>query len=195
MHQPSDRVLQFKDSIFGIMSAKAREAGAINLSQGFPDFDGPEFVKAAVLEEIKKGNNQYAPFPGTPNLRSSVSDYIKKYYDISYDPNTEITVSCGATEGIFLSILSTVNPGDEVIVFEPFYDSYVSSILTAGGIPVPICIKGPDFTIPYEELESKINSKTKLVIFNNPYNPVGRVFSKYELENLAKIIKNTIFFL
>jgi aspartate/methionine/tyrosine aminotransferase len=185
MIEPSKRVQEFSDSIFGVMSRMANENNAINLSQGFPNFDGPEFVKDFVTKHIKEGRNQYAPFPGTPNLREQVSGYYKRFYDLDYSAASEVSISCGATEGIFLSILSTVNPGDEVIVFEPFYDSYVSSIKVAGGIPVPVTLSAPDFSINADELEKAITNKTKLLIFNNPQNPTGRVYSKDELQILV----------
>ncbi len=182
---PSNRVLNFKDSIFGVMSKMANEAGAVNLSQGFPDFDGPSFVKDYAIEAINKGHNQYAPFPGTIELRSSVARYLKRFYDLNYSKDTEISVSAGATEGIFLAVLSVVNPGDEVIVFEPFYDSYISSIEVAGGIPRVVTLKSPDFTFSKQDLEALYSDKTKCILFNNPNNPTGRVFNDSELKILA----------
>ncbi len=182
MIRPSKRVQVFQDSIFGIMSKKANEHNAINLSQGFPDFDGPDFVKEYALEAIKDGKNQYSPFPGIIELRESVSQYLKSYYDLDYCKEGEVSICCGATEGIFLSILSIINPGDEVIVFEPFYDSYISSIQVAGGIPKVVTLNSPDFSFTPEDLENVYSSQVKAIILNNPHNPTGRVFTSSELK-------------
>jgi len=181
------RLSLFQDSIFGVISKLALEHKAVNLGQGFPDFDGPQWLKDVLSEKTHQGFNQYAPFPGTLNLRTEVSHYYKNFYSLTYNPETEITITVGATEAIYLVIQAMVNPGDEVIVLEPFYDSYVASIKMAGGIPVPVTLHAPDFTIDEKELRSAINSKTKLLILNNPHNPSGKVWDKDELKLVARL--------
>lgn len=186
MKKTAQRIAHFKNSIFGVMSKLAREHQAVNLGQGFPDFDGPEWLKKIAAEKIDQGHGQYAPFPGTPSLRQSVSDYYQRLYKLSYNPETEITITVGATEGLFTTITACVDPGDEVIVLEPFYDSYVASIEMAGGVAVPVTMHAPDFSVREAELEAVISSKTKLLIVNNPHNPTGKVWEKNELEAIAR---------
>lgn len=195
MKKSADRINNFKDSIFGIMSRLAREHNAINLSQGFPDFDGAEWVKDLACEKIKKGFNQYAPFHGTQNLREAISHYYNEFYKLNYDPESEITVTVGATEAIYLIVQAMVNPGDEVIVLEPFYDSYVASIQMAGGIPIPVTMHAPDFLVDIKELESQINSKTKLLILNTPHNPTGKVFTREEIMAIGELVEKHDLFL
>lgn len=188
------RIADFKDSIFGVISKLARDNNAVNLGQGFPDFDGPEFLKDIVYKKMQEGHNQYAPFPGTPNLRNEVSNYYKKFYGLNYNAETEITVTVGATEAIYLVITALINPGDEVVVLEPFYDSYVASIKMAGGTAVPVTMHAPDFTIDKKELEKAITPRTKLVILNNPHNPTGKVWAREELMDVADLcIKNDLY--
>jgi aspartate/methionine/tyrosine aminotransferase len=188
------RIADFKDSIFGVISKLAREHSAVNLGQGFPDFDGPEWIKDIAYKKMQEGHNQYAPFPGTPNLRQEVSNYYKKFYGLNYDPENQITISVGATEAIYLVITALVNPGDEVVVLEPFYDSYVASIKMAGGIPVPVTMHAPDFSIDKHELEKAITPRTKLLILNNPHNPTGKVWSKEELLDVCGLaLKNDLY--
>ena len=162
------RIADFKDSIFGVISRLAREHSAVNLGQGFPDFDGPNWLKDIAYKKMQEGHNQYAPFPGTANLRQEVSNYYKSFYSLNYNPETEITITVGATEAIYLVIMALINPGDEVVVLEPFYDSYVASIKMAGGIPVPVTMHAPDFNIDQKELEAAVTPRTKLLILNNP---------------------------
>ncbi|MFP5385311.1 MAG: pyridoxal phosphate-dependent aminotransferase [Bacteriovoracia bacterium] len=194
MKETALRIADFKDSIFGVISKLARENNAVNLGQGFPDFDGPLWLKETAYKKMQDGYNQYAPFQGTVNLRQEISNYYKKFYDLDYNPETQITVSVGATEAIYLVITALVNPGDEVVVLEPFYDSYVASIKMAGGIPVPVTMHAPDFSIDKRELEKAVTSRTKLLILNNPHNPSGKVWSKEELLDVANIaIKNDVY--
>lgn len=181
------RIADFKDSIFGVISKLARENNAVNLGQGFPDFDGPEWLKEVAYKKMQEGHNQYAPFQGTANLRQEVSNYYKKFYNLSYNPESEVTITVGATEAIYLVIMGLINPGDEVVVLEPFYDSYVASIKMAGGIPVPVTMHAPDFTIDRKELEKAISPKTKLLILNNPHNPTGKVWTREELIDVATL--------
>jgi N-succinyldiaminopimelate aminotransferase len=147
-------------------------------------------------QKMKDGHNQYAPFMGTQSLRQEVSLYYKKFYGLGYDPEKEITITVGATEAIYLVITALINPGDEVIVLEPFYDSYVASIKMAGGIPVPVTMHAPDFTIDKKELENAITPKTKLIILNNPHNPTGKVWSREELLDVSLLVeKNDLYLL
>ncbi|HXH73807.1 MAG TPA: methionine aminotransferase [Bacteriovoracaceae bacterium] len=183
------RIADFKDSIFGVISKLAREHNAVNLGQGFPDFDGPSWIKDLVTQKMNEGHNQYAPFTGTPSLRQEVSNYYKKYYQVNYNPETQITVTVGATEAIYLVINALINPGDEVIVLEPFYDSYVASIKMAGGIPVPVTMHAPEFTVDKNELQKAVSPRTKLLILNNPHNPSGKVWSREELEMICKVAR------
>jgi aspartate/methionine/tyrosine aminotransferase len=188
------RIADFKDSIFGVISRLARENNAVNLGQGFPDFDGPQWIKDLACQKIQDGHNQYAPFHGTQNLRQEIANYYSKFYKLNYNPESQITVSVGATEAIYLVIMALVSPGDEVIVLEPFYDSYVASIKMAGGAAVPVTMHAPDFTVDEKELQKAISPKTKLLILNNPHNPSGKVWSQEELlviSNLA--IKNDFY--
>jgi aspartate/methionine/tyrosine aminotransferase len=188
------RIADFKDSIFGVISRLAREHGAVNLGQGFPDFDGPEWLKDIAYKKMQEGHNQYAPFHGTQNLRQEISNYYSNFYNLKYHPDTEVTVTVGATEAIYLVINALINPGDEVVVLEPFYDSYVASIKMAGGIPVPVTMHAPDFEVDIKELEAAISPRTKLLILNNPHNPTGKVWSKEELTAVASLtIKHDLY--
>jgi len=192
MKELSKVVEGFKESIFATLSKKARKNQAINLSQGFPDFDGPDWIVELARESLLQGDkhvNQYAPFEGIMPLRDVLSRNYKKYYDLDYDPETEITVLNGATEAIFVTIQAVVNPGDEVIIFEPFYDSYLASIKLAGGIPVPVTLKTNEFKWDSNELQTAFSDKTKLVILNTPHNPSGKIFSKSEIEELGDLVK------
>lgn len=188
------RIADFKDSIFGVISRLARENNAVNLGQGFPDFDGPDWLKDIVYKKMQEGHNQYAPFHGTHNLRHEISNYYKKFYQLTYHPESQVTVTVGATEAIYLVITALVNPGDEVVVLEPFYDSYVASIKMAGGVAVPVTMHAPDFTIDPKELEKAISPRTKLLILNNPHNPTGKVWSEEELLVVANLAqKNDLY--
>ena len=190
------RVADFKDSIFGVISRLAREHQAFNLGQGFPDFDGPQWIKDLVTQKMNEGHNQYAPFHGTQNLRTEVANYYKKFYNLSYDLESQVTITVGATEAIYLIIMGMINPGDEVVVLEPFYDSYVASIKMAGGTPVPVTMHAPDFAVDKAELEKAISPRTKMIILNNPHNPSGKVWTREELMMVSDIaIKNDLYVL
>lgn len=179
----------FKESIFAVMSKKAAKHGAINLSQGFPDFDGPEWAREALANAALTPGalHQYAPSPGDLELRQLLSESYERNYLQSYHPQNEVTITNGATEAIFCTILSLVNPGDEVIIFEPFYDSYLASIELAGGVAVPVTLHAPDFRFVEAELEAAFSAKTKLVIWNSPHNPTGRVFDRNEIDIVSKL--------
>ncbi|MBT7610836.1 MAG: aminotransferase class I/II-fold pyridoxal phosphate-dependent enzyme [Bacteriovoracaceae bacterium] len=183
-------ITTFKESIFATLTNLAREHNAINLSQGFPDFDGPDWVIQNAKDAIAQGaqgSNQYAPLQGILSLRQVLSKIYKRHYDLNYCEHTEVTITNGATEAIFSSILALINPGDEVIIFEPFYDSYVASIKLAGGIPVPVTLHGPRFNYQTDKLSEAFNDKTKLIILNSPHNPTGKVFNTSELEEISKL--------
>jgi N-succinyldiaminopimelate aminotransferase len=187
MKGTAPRVKEFSDSIFGVISRLAREHEAHNLGQGFPDFDGPEWLKELACQKIREGHGQYAPFPGTPSLRQEIANYYRNFYQLGFDPDQEITVSVGATEGLYLAINAIVGPGDEVVVLEPFYDSYVASIKVAGGVPVPVTMHAPDFHVDEAELRRAITPRTKLLIINNPHNPSGKVWERSELQLIASL--------
>ena len=177
------------------MSKLAHENNAINLSQGFPDFDGPGFLTKAATASIQNGDNQYSSYLGIEKLRKSISFYLNNFYKIERDSQSEVLVTTGATEALFCSISALINPGDEVLVIEPFYDSYVRSIEILGGIPV-FCGLGDDLLPDLDALTSKITEKTKLLILNNPHNPTGKVFSQGFLHNLSVIVeKNDLYLL
>ncbi len=186
MKETAQRISDFKDSIFGVMSKLAREHNAINLSQGFPDFDGPDFVKEFAYKKIAEGHNQYAPFQGSQNLRNEISSYYQRFYNLNYNADSEVTITVGATEAIFVTITALVNPGDEVIILEPFYDSYLASIKICGGVAVPVTLHAPNFTVKMEELEAAVTSKTKMIIVNNPHNPTGKMWEESELLAIAQ---------
>lgn len=181
------------------MSELSKRHNAVNLSQGFPDFPGPDFLIDQVKKEIEdstQDKNQYAPSKGLPFLRQVLSERYQKDYGLEFDPETEITVTNGATEGIYLTIAALCNPGDEVILFEPFYDSYLAAIQMVGAIPVFARLEAPDFSPTLSEWEKLITPKTKLVLLNTPHNPSGRVFNDSELTLFSKmIVENDLYLL
>lgn len=175
-------------TIFTVMSKLAGDAGAINLSQGFPDFDVSPELPQLVAKYMALGNNQYAPMQGAGALRQRIAEKTRELYGASYDPETEITVTSGATEAIFCAITCAVNPGDEVILFEPAYDSYAPAVLLAGGIPVYVQLKHPDYHVDWEEVKDAITSKTRLLIFNSPHNPTGAILGPQDMTALINIL-------
>jgi aspartate/methionine/tyrosine aminotransferase len=179
----------FRDSIFGVMSREALAQGAINLAQGFPNFNGPEFIRHEVTKAMDEGHNQYAPFPGVMMLRNSIKDYYRRFYKLDFDSDKEITVTFGATEALYLAMMALLNPGDEIILMEPYYDSYFAGAKLAGANPVAVTLYQPDFKLNLEELEQSITSKTKCLVLNNPHNPTGKVWSQSELDDLADIVE------
>lgn len=194
MKDTASRIAGFKDSIFGVISALSKEHNAVNLGQGFPDFDGPEWLKETAYKKMQEGHNQYAPFAGTVHLREEISTYYNKYYQLKYRADSQVTVTVGATEAIYVTVMALINPGDEVIILEPFYDSYLTSIKMAGGIPVPVTMHAPDFSIDRQELQKAISPKTKMLIINNPHNPTGKVWSREELLDIAEVAqKNDLY--
>ncbi len=188
-------VSHFKESIFSTMTKLAVENQAINLSQGFPDFDGPSWVIDLATKALQDGKNQYAPSFGILPLREAISANYKRYYQLDYNPHDEIVVTNGATEALYCAITALVNPGDEVVVFEPFYDSYYACLLLAQAKVVPVTLKIPHFKFDLEELKKSISSKTKLLIINNPHNPTGKIFSNHEIEEIAKLANEFDFYI
>ncbi len=181
----STKLKPFGTTIFAEMTKLAQQHGAINLAQGFPDFDGPLEIIDWAEEAMRGGQNQYARSMGHPDLVLAIAATLKRDYALEYDPMTEIGVFCGATEGIASSLLGLLNPGDEVILFEPFYDSYPACVAMAGAVPRFCTLHFPEFEVPMEELRALFTDKTRLLVINNPHNPSGKVFRREELEAIA----------
>ncbi|MGI8588717.1 MAG: methionine aminotransferase [Chloroflexia bacterium] len=183
------RVASFGTSIFSEMSALARTHGAVNLSQGFPDFPSPDWIREAAKRALDADLNQYAISHGAPRLRAALSAKQAAFYGLAYDADTETTVTSGATEAIFAAMLALVDPGDEVIVFEPCYDSYVPSIEMAGGTARYVRLEAPDWRFDPAVLEAAVTPRTQLIIINTPHNPTGKVFTAAELETIADLCR------
>ncbi|KAL3845546.1 hypothetical protein ACJIZ3_002949 [Penstemon smallii] len=191
--QVAKRLEKFKTTIFTQMSSLAIKHGAINLGQGFPNFDGPEFVKEAAIQAIRDSKNQYARGYGVPDLNSAVAERFKKDSGLIIDPEKEVTVTSGCTEAIAATILGLINPGDEVILFAPFYDSYEATLSMAGAKIKGITLRPPNFSIPIDELKSAISKNTRAILMNTPHNPTGKMFTREELEAIASLcIENDI---
>ena len=178
-------------TIFTVMSKLANDAGAINLSQGFPDFDVAPELRELVTKYMSSGHNQYAPMQGVASLRQRIAEKTQELYGASYDPDTEITVTSGATEAIFCAITCVVNSGDEVILFEPAYDSYAPTVRLAGGIPVYVQLKYPDYHVDWNEVKDAITKKTRLLILNSPHNPTGAILGGEDMTALMNIVAGT----
>jgi len=178
-------------TIFTVMTQLAIENKAINLSQGFPDFDADPQLKELVWKHMQAGNNQYAPMQGIPALREKIAAKTKALYGQAYDPATEITVTAGATEGLFAAITTAVGPGDEVIIFEPAYDAYVPIIQLNGGCPVFVKMTFPDYRIDWEALKKALTPRTRMIIINSPHNPTGSIFSAEDIQALIELVAGT----
>ncbi len=191
----ADRFRPFGTTIFAEMTRLANEAGAINLSQGFPDFDGPAFVKEAVGEAIAAGHNQYAPTGGVPALTTAIAGRWQRDTGLSLDPARQITVTAGCTEALAATFLGTCNPGDEVILFEPYYDSYRACVAMAGATPRFVGLRAPPtdappnapYTFDENELRGAFSDRTRAILVNTPHNPTGKVFTRQELELIASL--------
>ncbi|WP_369959850.1 pyridoxal phosphate-dependent aminotransferase [Pseudomonas benzenivorans] len=177
-------------TIFTRMSQLAAETGALNLSQGFPDFDGPQALRDAVARHIAAGHNQYAPLAGLPALRQQVAAKIARSYGRTVDMDGEVTISPGATQGIFCAIQTLIRPGDEAIVFDPCYDSYEPSVELAGGRCVHVPLALPDFAIDWQRLADALSPRTRLIVLNSPHNPSGALISRADLDRLAALIRD-----
>ncbi|MBI2373495.1 MAG: aminotransferase class I/II-fold pyridoxal phosphate-dependent enzyme [Deltaproteobacteria bacterium] len=181
------RLRPFGSSVFAEMTKLANEHGAVNLSQGFPDFEGPAEIIDAVVRAFREGHNQYARSMGHPELVESIAWYRKEQFGLSYDPLTEVIVASGGTEVITSAILGLVEPGDEVILVEPFYDSYPAAVRMAGGVPRYVTLARPDFVLDRAELEAAFTESTKLLVINTPHNPTGRIFGPAERAAIAEL--------
>ncbi len=179
----------FGTTIFETMSALAKETGAINLGQGFPDEDGPEDIRAAAAKAFMEGPNQYPPMMGTPDLRQAVADHNHRFYGIAVNPDTDILITSGATEALADCLMALIEPGDEVVLFEPLYDCYLPLVLRAGGIPKYVRLDPPNWTLEPDRLAAAFSDKTKLVLLNTPMNPTGKVFTLEELEQIAEQVQ------
>jgi N-succinyldiaminopimelate aminotransferase len=185
----SRRLAGFGTTIFTEMTRLAGEHGAVNLAQGFPDFDGPAFAKQAAIAAIRQGRGQYARMTGTPDLHAALAAKYRRDYDLDYEADAEFTVTSGATEAIFASIQGLCDSGDEVVLFEPYYDSYRASIAMAGAVPRFVTLEAPDWCFDREALAAAVTDRTRAILLNTPHNPTGKVFSREELEFLADLCR------
>ncbi|WP_416961060.1 pyridoxal phosphate-dependent aminotransferase [Streptomyces sp. Agncl-13] len=184
------RLAEFGTTIFAEMSALALKTGSINLGQGFPDTDGPEEIREAAVRALRDGRgNQYPPGPGVPELRTAIAAHQERRYGLSYDPDAEVLVTAGATEAIAAALLALVEPGDEVIALEPYYDSYAACIAMAGGTRVPVTLRPADgsFRLDLDELRAAVTDRTRLLLINTPHNPTGTVLTREELAAIAEL--------
>jgi aspartate/methionine/tyrosine aminotransferase len=183
----ADRLSPFGSTIFAQMTGLAIKHNAVNLSQGYPDFEGPPEVKQAAIDALNAGHNQYARSQGVPPLNEAIADFFAKSGGFPVDPTDEITVTAGCTEAIAATMIGLVNPGEEVILFEPYYDSYRATVAMAGATPRFVTLRAPDFTFDEAELRAAFTPKTKAILVNTPHNPTGHVFSREELTLIAQL--------
>ena len=182
-----DSMREFGETIFAEMSALAAKTGAINLGQGFPDTDGPREIAELAIAAIRDGHNQYPPGLGIKKLRDAISHHQMRFYGLEFDSETEVLVTAGATEAIAASLLAICEQGDEIITFEPYYDSYAASIALAGGVRRVITLNTPDYSFSIDDLEKLITAKTKAILLNSPHNPTGKVFTHNELSQISNL--------
>ena len=191
LQQPlTNKLAGFGASIFAEMTALAVQTGAINLGQGFPDYNGPEEVLEAARHEIARGNNQYPPGIGQPDLRAAISEHQKRFWNLSYDSESEVLVTMGATEALAGALLGVLNPGDEVVVFEPLFDTYAGCVALAGGVLAPVTLRPQAdgrYRFNAEELRAAITTRTRVILLNSPHNPTGMVFNREELQQVADV--------
>jgi N-succinyldiaminopimelate aminotransferase len=186
----NSRLAGLGTTIFAEMSALALATGSVNLGQGFPDTDGPPEIAQAAANAILGGRgNQYPPGAGIPELRRAIADHQRRFYDLSFDPDTEVLVTAGATEAVAAALIALVEPGDEVIAFEPYYDSYAACVAMAGGIRVPVTLRAPAFRPDLDALRAAITPRTRLILLNSPHNPTGSVFTRAELAGIAGLAR------
>lgn len=181
-------------TIFTVMSALATEHNAINLSQGFPDFPVDEKLGVLLAEAVQQGYNQYSPMPGLPMLREAIAADVSRRYGVAVDAMNEVTVTPGATYGIYTAFTSILEKGDEVIVLEPAYDSYIPNIETNGAIVVSVPLTAPAFTVDWDKVKDAVTTKTRAIIINTPHNPTGAVWTKEDWDNLADVVRGTSIF-
>ncbi|MCB0280820.1 MAG: aminotransferase class I/II-fold pyridoxal phosphate-dependent enzyme, partial [Calditrichaeota bacterium] len=185
----SEKFKHAGDSVFYEMTKLANENQAINLAQGFPNFEGPELLKDVFANEIKNGWNQYISSPGLAELREELAKHYSERYQLNYHPETEITITHGATEALFNVLTGLLSPGDEVIIFEPFYDAYIGAIQLAGAKARAVRIDSLTFEIEWQSLEKQLNPAVKMILINTPHNPIGKLFSSDELNRIAVLAK------
>ena len=183
----ASRLHGFGTTIFAEMSALAVEKDAVNLGQGFPDTDGPPEVFDAAVAAIRAGHNQYPPGPGVPQLRAAIATHQQHWYGLEFDPDTDVLVTAGATEAIAATILALCEPGDEVVTFEPYYDSYAASIAMAGARRRVVQLRTPDWSFDPDALRAAVTPRTRLLLLNSPHNPTGKVFTREELAVIAEL--------
>lgn len=188
---PPSRLPGVGTTIFTVMSALAAEKNAVNLGQGFPDFDCDPGIVDAVAAAMRAGHNQYPPMAGVPRLRQAIAAKIASLYGHQYSWDSEITVTAGATQGILTAILCAVHPGDEVIVLEPCYDSYLPAIELAGATAVPVALEAPAFRVPFDKLAAAITPRTRMILINTPHNPTGTIWRAGDMDQLAQILAGT----
>jgi N-succinyldiaminopimelate aminotransferase len=185
----AQRLDAFGTTIFTEMTLLAMRHQAVNLGQGFPDFDGPDWLLESACKAIRSQRNQYARTYGLPELNRAIAQHQHRHYGAAWDPETEITVTAGATEALFASFQALCDPGDEVILFEPFYDSYLAGVTMAGAVPRVVTLRPPSFGFDLAELERAFSPRTRAVVINTPHNPTGHVFGPQELEALARLCR------
>src|SRR5215210_7854465 len=185
----SQKAGRFTESVIREMTREALKHGAVNLSQGFPDFPAPEDLKRAAAAAINDDVNQYAVTWGAKDFREAIADKTQWFLGLTYDPEREITVTCGSTEGMIAAMMATVDPGEEVVVFEPFYENYAPDAILSGATPRYVPLRAPDWTFDPDELRAAFNERTKAVILCNPNNPTGKVFTRDEVEFIAGLCR------
>ena len=183
----NSRLQDFTSTIFAEMSALAVQTGAVNLGQGFPDTDGPEEIREAAVQAIRDGCNQYPPGPGVPELRTAIAEHQRRFYGLTFDPDTEVLVTAGATEAIAAALLALCETGDEVVSFQPYYDSYAAGIAMAGAHRRLVTLRPPDYHFDPDELRAAVTNRTRLLLLNTPHNPTGKVFTAAELALIAEL--------
>jgi N-succinyldiaminopimelate aminotransferase len=183
------RLQGFGTNVFTEMTLLAQRHDAVNLGQGFPDFDGPDAVKDAAVAAIRDGHNQYCRTFGVPDLNRAIAAHQRRFYGLEYDPDAEVTVTNGATEAIFATLQALCEVGDEVVFFEPFYDSYRASVAMAGAVERLVTLRDPGFEVDFDALEQAIGPQTRAVLLNTPHNPTGKVFRRHELERIAELCR------
>ncbi len=191
MNYPPSKLPDVGTTIFTVMSKMAADYGAINLSQGFPDFNGPDDLLKRVGHYVEQGANQYAPMTGVPRLREAIAEKVKRHYGRAVSAEDEITVTSGGTEALFDALASTVSAGDEVIIFDPAFDSYAPAVRLNGGVPVHIQLQPPTFKTNWDDLRAAITPKTRLIMLNSPHNPTGMVFDDDDITELSDIVRGT----
>jgi len=191
MRYPQSKLPDVGTTIFTVMSQLAAEHNAINLAQGFPDFNGPELLLDAVDKHVSRGANQYAPMTGIPELREQIAAKVQRIYGRKVCADKEVTVTSGATEAIYAAIAAVVHPGDEVLVLDPAFDCYNPAIVLNGGVAVHLQLKSPAFSLDWQAIAAAITNKTRLIIFNTPHNPTGAVISSGDLQQLTELVRGT----